>query len=232
MKGRAGRVVAPAAVIAATCALRRLGRRSGASAPEVDGVLPGDELVHSPLWQSTRAITVDASPAEVWPWIVQMGYPRFRAGWYTPHLLDRLQWGIREESAERIRPELQHLERGDRVPDSPDWSVFFTVERVEPGRALVLHSTRHLIKPMRAIDFSWAFVLESRSADSTRLIMRARASCEPRAAWLALGALIGIGDFVNASVMLRGIKRRCERVKRNHSAPAAPVRHERAEVRG
>jgi hypothetical protein len=67
--------------------------------------------------------------------------------------------GIRERSAERVHPELQNLSVGDRVPDSPDWSVFFTVAALEPERALVLHSTRHLLKPMRTIDFSWAFAL-------------------------------------------------------------------------
>ena len=130
-----------------------------------------------------------------------------------PHWLDRLQWGISESSSERIRPELQGLEVGDRVPDSRDWSVFFTVERLEPERLLVLRSTRHLLKPMRSIDFSWAFALESVGERGTRLIMRARARCDPRAAWLLLGGLIGLGDFLNASVMLRGIKRRSERTR-------------------
>ena len=51
--------------------------------------------------------------------------------------------------------------------------------------------------------------------------MRARASCQPRAAWLALGALIGVGDFVNASVMLRGIKRRSEHEARQQHRPAS-----------
>ena len=191
-------------------AVRRLGRRSGATNAELRARLPGDELVPRPMWDSTRAITISADPAAIWPWIVQMGYPAHRAGWYTPHSLDRLQWGIRERSADRIRPELQDLGVGDRVPDSPDWSVFFTVAALEPERALVLHSTRHLLRPMRSIDFSWAFVLERRSAGRTRLIIRARSRGGPRWAVLALTPLIGVGDFLNASAMLRGIRRRSE----------------------
>lgn len=66
-------------------------------------------------------------------------------------------------------------------------------------------------KPMRAIDFSWTCVLEPVNAHETRLYMRARARCEPWYAWRPLGPLIGLGDFLNASVMLRGIKRRGER---------------------
>lgn len=213
MTVRARRIATAGLILGGACAVRRLGRRSGVSGDEASAAFPGDEIVPRPMWVSTRGVTIAAPPREVWPWIVQMGYPAFRAGWYTPHWLDRLQWGISESSSERIQPELQGLEVGDRVPDSRDWSVFFTVERLEPERLLVLRSTRHLLKPMRSIDFSWTFALDSVGERSTRLIMRARARCDPRAAWLLLGGLIGLGDFLNASVMLRGIKRRSERTR-------------------
>jgi hypothetical protein len=192
-------------------ALHRIGRRSGATAAEVHGALPGDGIVPDPLWQSTRAITITAPPARVWPWIVQMGFPAYRGGWYTPYWLDRIQWGITERSADRIVPELQHLEVGDRVPDSRDWSTYFTVAQSDPHRALVLHSTRHLLKPMRSNDFSWAFVLEPAPGGSTRLLIRARGRIEPRLARIVLGPALWVGDFVNASIMLRAIRRRAER---------------------
>jgi hypothetical protein len=208
--GRGRRWLAVAATAATALAVRRVGRRSGATSAEVRGALPGDDVVRDPLWVSTRAITIRRSPAAIWPWIVQMGFPAYRAGWYTPYWLDRLQWGIRARSADRIRPDLQRLAVGDEVPDSIDWSTFFTVAEIDPERALVLHSTRHLLAPMRAVDFSWAFVLEPDGPDRTRLIMRARARCEPPRAWTLLGPLIGLGDFLNASAMLRGIKRRSE----------------------
>jgi hypothetical protein len=192
-------------------ALRRLGRRSGATDEELGARLPGDELVPDPLWDSTRAVTVSAPPASVWPWIVQMGYPAYRAGWYTPHWLDRLQWGIRQRSADRILPELQELKVGDRIPDSRDWSVFFTVAALEPERALILYSTRHILKPMRAVAFSWVFVVQPVDGRATRLILRARARCAPRWSWLILWPLFSLGDFVNATAMLSGIKARVER---------------------
>lgn len=191
-------------------ALRRIGRRSGATGPEVRAPLPGDHLVSQPLWQSTRAITIEAPPEEVWPWIVQMGFPAYRAGWYTPYWLDRLQWGIEERSADTIVPELQELAVGDRVPDSRDWSAYFHVVELEPERALVLHSTRHVLRPMRSNEFTWAFVLRPEGESATRLSIRARGRMEPRLARLLLGPLISVGDFANASVMLRGIKARAE----------------------
>jgi hypothetical protein len=207
------RAVAPSSVAAAAAALyglRRLGRRSGVSPMEAWKALPGDEIVPNPMWQSTRAITIAAPPEQVWPWIVQMGFPSHRAGWYTPHWLDRLTFGIKQRSADRIVPELQQLAVGDRVPDSDDWSTFFTVEAVEPPYALVLRSTRHVIKPITTIDFSWAFVIRELSPGRSRLLIRARTNYTPRRAMPFVELVIGPADFVNAGAMLRGIKERAE----------------------
>jgi hypothetical protein len=196
--------------VAALYFLRRLGRGSGLAAGEPAEALPGDEIVANPMWQSTRAITIDATPEQVWPWIVQMGFPSHRAGWYTPHWLDRVTFGIEQPSADRIVPELQHLEAGDRVPDSDDWSTYFTVTEIEPPRSLVLHSTRHVIKPIRTIDFSWAFVVRETARGRSRLLIRARTNYTPRLAWPFVELVIGPADFVNAGAMLRGIKHRAE----------------------
>lgn len=35
--------------------------------------LPGDAVVPGRAYVATRAITIDAAPKYVWPWIVQMG---------------------------------------------------------------------------------------------------------------------------------------------------------------
>jgi hypothetical protein len=203
-------VSAVVATVVAAAAVHRVGRRSGVSGAEVAALLPGDGIVSRPTWSSTRGTTIATPRADVWPWIVQMGYPAFRAGWYTPHWLDRLQWGIREDSAHEIRPDLQDLVVGDRVPDSPDCSVFFTVAELEPERHLVLHSTRHVLPPVRGADFSWAFCLAPAGDEETRLLIRARVRCEPRWAGAVVEPVIGIGDFLNAEAMLRGIRSRAE----------------------
>jgi hypothetical protein len=114
---------------------------------------------------------------------------------------------IDEGSAEEIVPELQQIEVGDVVPDNEDGSVFFTVVGVQPNEASVLYSTRHLLNPMRSIRFSWAFVLRQLPSGRTRMIMRARRFA-PWWAWPVVELLIGPGDFINASQMLRGIQRR------------------------
>lgn len=54
------RLAVGAAVLGlAALAVHRLGRRSGTTGEEVRARLPGDELVPHPLWDSTRAITIE-----------------------------------------------------------------------------------------------------------------------------------------------------------------------------
>ena len=199
------------AVSATAYLLHRVGRRSGATTAEVRDRLPGDDVVRHPAWQSTRAITVAAPPTAVWPWIAQMGFPSHRAGWYTPRWLDRVTFGIRAASADEIRPELQAIEVGDRIPDSDDWSVWFTVAEVDPPRALVLHSTRHVLPPVRTVDFSWAFVVRDAGAGRSRVLIRARSAYTPASARWFVELVIGPADYVNAGAMLRGIRARVER---------------------
>ncbi len=177
------------------------------------------------MWQSTRAITIGAPPADVWPWIVQMGFPAYRAGWYTPRWLDRVTFRIREASATAIRPELQTLQVGDAVPDSADWSAYFTVVEIDPPRALVLRSTRHVVKPIRTIEFSWAFVLRDAPDGRTRLLIRARTRYTPRWATAFTELVIGPADFVNAGAMLRGIKSRAEGAKSVDPPPVGGSAH-------
>jgi hypothetical protein len=95
-------------------------RRWGATAEEVAKALPGDELpaLYGDRRVSTRAITIDAPPAEVWPWLVQMGSGR--AGFYTHEWVERLLFITYADghTSTRIHPEWQELRVGDRVPYS------------------------------------------------------------------------------------------------------------------
>ena len=197
-------------IVGAGWLVHRVGIRSGVSGDEARQVLPGDGVVRDPQWQSTRAVAIDASPAQVWPWIVQMGFPGIRAGWYTPYWLDHLVWRTGARSADEIIPELQELRVGDEVPDSADGSVFWTVEAIEPERHLVLRTTRHIIPPIRTVDSSWAVVLKPIEDDRTRLYLRARAVYTPP--WIVpfVEIVIGPADWLNAAPMLAGIRRRAE----------------------
>ena len=59
----------------------------GASDDEVTAVLPGDELVSAHTPRTTRALTIDAPIAAVWPWLAQIGEDR--GGFYSYSVLER-----------------------------------------------------------------------------------------------------------------------------------------------
>ena len=84
-------------------------RRWGATDEEVRRAMPGDALLRPDAPFTTRAITVDASPEVVFPWLLQIGYGR--GGWYSYDWIDN----DGKPSIERIDPALQGLAVGDRI---------------------------------------------------------------------------------------------------------------------
>jgi hypothetical protein len=133
-----GRILASAAVVGAVqLALVRLGRTYGSTRHERAAVLPGDDIVERPSAVTDHSVTIDAPPACVWPWLVQMGW--HRGGWYTARWVDRLLFPANWPSTEEILPELQGLAVGDFVPDGPPESECgLIVEELVPERTLVM----------------------------------------------------------------------------------------------
>jgi hypothetical protein len=113
--------------------LRRRHLTWGATAAEITATMPGDGLLPRAQYRSTRAITIAATPAQVWPWLVQVGCRR--AGWYADDLLDNFGY----PSARRIIPELQDLEIGQWLPMvlKPSERSSFIVDSFDPPRWLL-----------------------------------------------------------------------------------------------
>jgi hypothetical protein len=170
--------------------------RWGAMDEEVQKPMLGDDLVPHPMLEATRAVTIRASAAEIWPWLVQMGYRR--AGWYSYDFIDNDRIHVN-----RIIPELQHLEVGDIMKTDAEGG--FTVATIDPNRSLVL-----TIRSLYA-QISSAIVLDEIDERQTRLIMRLRANFKP-GLWTTLYyMLFEPGDFVMMRKQLLGIKQRVER---------------------
>ena len=184
--------------------------RWGATDEEVTKRLPGDELPapYGDRPVSTRAITIDARPEDVWPWLVQMGSGR--AGFYTHEWVERLLFITYAEghSASRIHPDWQDLKVGDRVP----YSCLNTcaVTMIDPPHVLIAGE--------------WLVLQPLDHGTRTRLIARTRGGwLEPFArrvpvAGRPLGWLAGLIDrwplellhhYMEAG-MLNGVKARAE----------------------
>ena len=62
--------------VAVTVALLPWMDRWGATDNEVSATCMGDELVPSPRYVYSRAVSVNAAPDEIYPWLIQMGAER------------------------------------------------------------------------------------------------------------------------------------------------------------
>jgi hypothetical protein len=194
----------------------------GATAVEAQKSLPGDGLVPAPSYQTTRALTIDAPPEAVWPWLVQMG--QGRGGFYSYDWLENL-FGLDIHTADRIVPEWQDLEPGDTVrlapPDQYEGRAKMRVIDLHENRSLVfgpvVDSAEDFEAAARTGAGTWAFVLEPLNHGKTRLLVRTRSRPwqAPRAAFY----LYDPAHFLMERKMMLGIKRRAEATPKEHGAP-------------
>jgi hypothetical protein len=195
--------------------------RWGATDEEVMRTLPGDELVPHAAIVETRVVTVKATPAAIWPWLVQIG--QGRAGYYSYERLENLA-GLKMKNAEGINPDWQHLQVGDILPAEPG-GTGFKVLALEPERALVLGGREGDTGVFEGFTqmfpaFSWAFVLVPLDSEHTRLISRWRGLSRP-SFWNRLtGIFFEPIEFLMTSRMLLGIKKRAEQAGEFAEKPA------------
>jgi hypothetical protein len=142
-------------------------------------------------YHTTRAVTVNAPPEAVWPWIVQMG--QGRGGLYSYEFLENLV-GCDLHNADRIHPEWQDLQAGDYVRFIPEGYMGmaeiprWTVREIRPNQALVLEP--------------WGtYALQPQGQNATRLIIRSHApdalsSVEPFNFIMGRRTLLGIQERV------------------------------------
>ena len=153
-----------------------------------------------------RAITIETSPEEIWPWLVQMG-ARPRGGVYTYDWIERVL-GIDIKNVDRILPEFQRLEPGEYLALANGKGI--VVREVDPGYALVVQWQR--------AGSTWTFALLQEGA-STRLLSRNR--LEGSGLGFRLMALIMEPlSLVMERKMLLGIKERAERLAKDEAGLA------------
>jgi hypothetical protein len=180
-------------------ALRRMMLEWGATPQEAARALPGDELLPDPDLVATRAITIAAPPAAVWPWLVQIGIGR--AGAYSYDWLDRL-FGLDVRSTRRIVPELQDLCVGDVIPVAND-GTGLRVRLIERERVLGASTDDGT--------WAWTWVLEP-VGGATRLLSRTRMATAQASlpARLATTFFLVPASWVMERRMLLGLRERAE----------------------
>jgi hypothetical protein len=216
---RMQRLVAVGAVVGVIAApwLRRRLLHAGATRDEVDARLPGDELLVDAILVATRAITIDAPPERVWPWVTQIGQDR--GGFYSYDLLENLV-GSHIHSVATIVPEWQDVRVGDIVRLHPQLGL--EVASVDPPHAFVITSGPTAANESPPpYDFTWAFVLRDTPDGGTRLVVRERYRYTTATAPL-VAEPVAVASFVMTQRMLRGIRARAERFRLPPREIAAP----------
>lgn len=202
---RAGVAIASAFVIyvAGAMVLWPVHRAWGSESGEYSFSLPGDGVERNPALEVQHAVTVNAPPHAVWPWLAQLG--RDRAGFYSYDWLERA-FGADIHNVNELRPEWQRRAIGDFVPATqPGYLGIFgeplgwRVTALDPGRAMVLEN--------------WgAFVLRPTADGKTRFIVRSTMSHQRIPAWAAAMnmMLFQVPHFIMERKMMLQIKRLAE----------------------
>lgn len=178
--------------------------RWGATDAEVAATYLGDDLVPQPARIINRAVTIQATPEQIYPWIVQLGAGK--GGYYSYTWLETYLLNCPIVNADRIHPEWQNLEVGDPVKMCPgDFGPPpYEVALIGPLYTIVLGHT----EDGRWME-SWQFVIEPQPDGASRLILRTRS--------LMVGGfwdIIEPGTFIMERGMLLGIKERAEALAR------------------
>jgi hypothetical protein len=180
--------------------VRRWFGQWGATPDDLTRVMAGDSVITNPTHSATHAVTVDAPPEAIWPWLVQMGYQR--GGLYSYDWLDLLCGFLDRRSADRILPDFQHLAVGDTIRLGPREAL--TVAAIEPAGALVLSYNAH------GFEWVWQFGLYPSDHGRTRLVSRGTERfTKSISTWLFM-RVMEPAAFVMTRRMLLGVKARAE----------------------
>lgn len=194
--------------------VRRWFGRWGTTPEELMRVMPGDVLIPDATDMSMQAVTVDAPPADIWPWLVQIGYQR--GGLYSYDWLDRLFGFLDRPSTTQVIPDFQELAVGDKIRwDSRGTEL--TVGIVEPLRALALSC--------EVGDFMWVwqFGLYPIDEERTRFVTRGTERVPNTPLWWLGMRIMEPASFIMTRRFLLGVKERAEALRASAS-PSTAIR--------
>lgn len=176
--------------------------RWGATDQEMAATYPGDELLPEPASFINRAITINAPPQAIYPWLVQLDARK--GGWYSYTWLETYLLNCRMVNADRIHEEWQNLKVGDQVHMCPREPAPppYTVVQIHPNQAIVLGHQEH----GKWVDI-YQFVIVPQADSTSRLILRTRTMMTG-----GIWTVIHPGVFIMERGLLYGVKERAEQL--------------------
>ena len=196
-------------------ALLRWGTRWGSTAEERARAMPGDDYLEGGprvRLAMTRAITIEAPPERVWPWVAQLGRG---AGWYSVDWLDNGR-----------KPSAWHLVSWIPEPSLGDATAIGYLRHIVAGRSLAWWLGDGRFLGSRARMVSCFMVLGD--AGATRVVGRISADTSGPLALIAMLVFACI-DSLMACRQLIGLRDRVEYCERNAATPKDPETGDRAQ---
>lgn len=180
----------------------------GAEADELGQALPGDELLVDPVIYWQHAMTINARPEDVWPWIIQMGDTR--GGFYSYMFIEQLIGGTGlYHNADRVHPEWQNPPARQGIIG--DWVV---IREYQPNRYMLSEAT----EAMGGLGWTWLWHISPTADGRTRLLIHMRIQVPPgmepgatgSGGGEALKVFMNLGGFIMERNMMTGLKARAE----------------------
>jgi hypothetical protein len=194
--------------------VRRWMSQWGTTPEDLTRAMPGDALIPDATEMSMQALTVNAPPEDIWPWLVQIGYQR--GGLYSYDWLDRLFGFLDRPSANRILPEFQQLAVEDKIPWGHNTEL--TVRALVPSRALALS--------YEVVDFTWIWQFGLYPVDKhrTRFVTRGTEHVPKTLSWWLGMRIMEPASFIMTRRFLLGVKQRAETLRASKPPTTAPAR--------
>jgi hypothetical protein len=186
----------------------------GATAEEFNAPLPGDNLIVKKDYKNTLAVTVHATPSQIWPWVQQMGL--HKGGFYSYTTLENL-FGCQLKNANRVHPEWQQRQVGEIEPvcasqegkPNAGWQL-----------AIVESSKAFVWRGMGGAQWLMGVYIDSVNATTSRLITRQQFAYPRHGTtdWWLEKLWFEWAHCVMQRGMISGIKHRVEKNQTNRSS--------------
>lgn len=211
---RLGILIAIAAgLLTAVVSWTRRAMRWGATREEIEATATGEgwlEGLQGSRIRMTRAISVDAPPDDVWPWVAQLGRG---AGWYS---FERIDNGGRASA--------RHIVGWIPEPRVGDATAIGYVRHLEPGTEIVWWAPQVAFLGARTWSmFGYRVVADDHG---TRLLLRVDAVVSGTTGPFVV-ALFPLADSIMALRQLRNLKDRAEQCGARGTDPENPETGER-----
>lgn len=167
-----------------------IGDRWGATHAETRRRYPCDEIVPQPEMQAWRAVTVDAEPEQVWPWVAQIRLAPYSYDW-----IDNLC----RRSPQRLM----------RLREPVVGEPFTSVGGRPTGRIIAVTPGEHLTGEIMGAVMSYVLVAQDQS---TRLLLKVVAHTSQ-----AIAPLLCLGDLLMARRQLLNFARLAEQTASQNS---------------